>query len=128
MIRVWTSLRRDDRGSTSVELAILFPLLLGVLWLTMSAAMFFYGRTAALSIAQAGATAGAARHASLADCRSAAAELAARVGDALGSLTIDCRRTATTVTTTVTGATLSLVPGWAPTVTQLAVVVVERVT
>ncbi len=38
-----------------------------------------------------------------------------------------CNRTATTATATVTGAALSLVPGWAPTVTQTVAVAVERI-
>ena len=51
----------------------------------------------------------------------------ATLGDAISDVTITCNRNATTATATVTGATLSLVPGWAPTVTQTVAVAVERI-
>ena len=119
---------RDERGSASVQLVMILPVMLSLVWAAVGAAMFFYGRTTAIAAAQAGATAGAAEHGTDAQCRAAAADMVARVGDALQQVTIICRRTPTTVTVTITGATLSLLPGWTPTLTQTATVPIERLT
>lgn len=118
----------DERGSVSAQLVVLLPLMMLIVWIAMSAAMFYYGRTAALSSAQSGAVAGAAENGTNADCHAAAIDLLGRVGDALQNATVTCTRTATTVTATVTGTTLSLVPGWSPTVSQTATAPVERIT
>ena len=118
----------QDRGSTSVEMLVLLPLLLAVLWMGLSAALYFYGRTAALAAAQTGAAAAAAQHGTGSDCQRAATQLAAKLGDSLRSVTIQCSRGATLATATVSGSTLSLLPGWFPTVTMTATVPVERVT
>ena len=112
----------------STQLVVLFPLLLSILWAGMSAAMFYYGRTAALAAAQSGVAAGAAENGTESDCREAANDLTNRVGDTLSSVIVTCNRTATTVTATVSGVTLSLVPGWSPSVTQTATATVERLT
>ena len=119
---------RDERGSASVQLVMILPVMLSLVWAAVGAAMFFYGRTTAIAAAQAGATAGAAEDGTVAQCRAAAADMVARVGDALQQVTITCRRTPTTVTVTITGATLSLLPGWTPTLTQTATVPIERLT
>ena len=118
----------DERGSISTQLVVLLPLMLGIVWIAMSAAMYYYGRTAALSSAQSGVTAGAAENGTEADCHTAASDLLARVGDALQGATVSCVRTTTTMTATVSGTTLSLVPGWSPTVSQTATAPVERLT
>jgi hypothetical protein len=60
-------------------------------------------------------------------CEQAAARFVASLGDALSNVTVTCRRTATTAAATVTGTSLSLLPGWAPTITQTVAVPVERV-
>lgn len=119
---------RDERGAASVELVVLFPVLLTLLWVAMSAAMFYYGRTAAITAAQTGAAAAAAETSTLADCRSAVTGLTNRLGDTLSNVRITCTRTATQVQVTVTGTTLSLVPGWQPQVTQTATQPRERIT
>lgn len=119
---------RDERGAASVELVLLFPVLLGLLWVAMSAAMFYYGRTAAVTAAQAGAAAAAAENSVLADCRTAVTGLTGRLGDTLTNVRVTCTRTATEVRVTVTGSTLSLVPGWQPQVTQTATQPRERIT
>lgn len=111
-----------ERGSVSVQMVLLMPTLLLVVWIALGAAMYFYGRTTALAAAQAGAAAGAAEHGTVADCVRTATDLASRAGDSLASLTVTCQIGAQAVTATVTGSTLSLVPGWEPATTQTATV------
>ncbi len=112
----------SERGSVSVQMVLLMPTLLLVVWIALGAAMYFYGRTTALAAAQAGATAGAAEHGTTDDCVLTATDLAARAGDSLAGLQVTCQISARTVTATVTGSTLSLVPGWEPVTTQTATV------
>ena len=120
---------RDERGlAASVMAAVVFPVVLLLLWLAMTFALFFYGRSAALNVAGTAATAAAAQDGSTRACQSAAHALLNKVGDAISDVTVSCTRTATTATATVTGQTLSLVPGWSPTVTQTASAPVERLT
>jgi hypothetical protein len=109
-------------------MALLAPVLIGIFWLVLSASIYFWGRTAALAIAQTGATAAATEQGTADDCHAAAASLLAQTGDALVDVSVSCSRTSTEATATVTGSTLSLVPGWTPRVTQSATVPAERLT
>lgn len=120
--------RQSDRGSVSVQMVLLMPTLLLLVWIALGAAMYFYGRTTALAAAQAGAAAGAADTGTAADCVRTATDLAGRAGDALDGLQVTCQVRAQTVTATVTGNTLSLVPGWEPVTIQSATVPREEVT
>jgi Flp pilus assembly protein TadG len=120
---------RGERGAVgSVQLVVVLPLLMGLFMAAMQAAMFYYGRTAAISIAQTGATAAAAEHGTIADCEQAAASLRASIGDALTEVQISCQRTATRARVTVSGQALSVFPGWRSTVVQQAEAPVERPT
>jgi hypothetical protein len=121
--------RRGERGAIgSVQLVVLMPLLMAFFLAAVQAAMFYYGRTAAISIAQTGAAAAAAEHGSLAACRQAAADLQAKLGDALTEVKISCSRTATRATATVTGQPLNVLPGWHSVIVQRAEAPVERLT
>jgi len=119
--------RQTERGSVSVEMVLLMPTLLLVVWIALGAAMYFYGRTTALAAAQAGAVAGAAENGTTADCVRTATELASRAGDSLAGLRVTCQVRAQTVTAIVTGSTLSLVPGWEPVTSQSATVPIEAI-
>lgn len=120
---------RDETGSASVAFLLVFPpALLGLLVAIISAAMYYYGGSAAITIAQTGATAAAVEHGSTAACREASEDLARRVTSAIHDVQVRCTRSATTVTVTVTGTPLSLITGFAPTVTHTANVEVERLT
>jgi Flp pilus assembly protein TadG len=44
-----------DRGSSAIELAILAPILLAMIWLTIQYALYYQGRQVALAAAQLGA-------------------------------------------------------------------------
>jgi Flp pilus assembly protein TadG len=120
---------RGERGAAgSVQLVIIMPLLMGLFLAAMQAAMYYYGRSAAISIAQTGAAAAAAEHGTPADCQAAAATLQAAVGDAITDVQITCTRTATRASATVTGQALSVFPGWRGTVVQQVEAPVERPT
>ena len=109
---------RGERGSASVQMVVIMPLLFLIVFTGLQAGLFFYGRSAALSAATTGARAGAAEHGTLTDCRQAAAAFLAGLGDVLTDTRIDCRRSAGTVAVVVAGTTLSVIPGWNPRVEQ----------
>lgn len=48
-------LRLGDRGASAIELVVLAPMLLVLIWLTIQYAMYFQGRQVALAAAQIGA-------------------------------------------------------------------------
>jgi len=111
----------------SVALTMLLPVLFTFVWVAMGAAMYHFGATSAQAAAQTAASAAAVEGGSTKACEQAAARFIATLGDALSDVTITCRRTATTASATIAGTTLSLVPGWSPSVTQTVAVAVERV-
>ena len=119
--------RRGERGSATAELMVLMPLLLLILFGGVQGAVYYHARTLAIAAAQEGARAAAAEDATLAAGTAAAAQfLADAAGDSLTGVTITGTRTATTASITVRGSSLSLVPGWTPTVEQSASLPVEH--
>jgi len=123
------SSRADERGSASVELVVLMPLLLLILFSGVQGAVYYNARTLAMAAAQEGARAAARENATLAAGASAAAAFVTEVaGDSLTAVTVTGSRTPVTATITVRGSSLSLVPGWTPTVEQSASLPVERIT
>jgi len=118
----------DERGSTSIQMTVLMPLLFLIVFTALQAGLYFYGRAAALSAATMGARAAAAETGTAHDCEVAASAFIAGIGDVLGSPRVTCVRTATTATATVAGATLSIVPGLSLQAEQTAIAPAERVT
>lgn len=125
-----SSRHRDERGSVSIELIILLPALFAVMFLGMQAALFYHARTVAIAAAQEGAKAAAGENGKDADGVSAASSFVGEAGgdDVLTGATATANRTATTVTVTVRGHSLSVIPGWDPVIVQSASLPVERVT
>lgn len=124
------SRRRDERGSVSIELVILLPALFAVMFLGMQAALFYHARTVAIAAAQEGARAAGAEHGREADGVEAANDFIAEAGgdDVLSGSSAGASRSGTTVTVTVSGFSLSVIPGWKVRITQSATVPVERLT
>src|SRR3954471_24586537 len=122
--------RRDDRGSVSIEVVILRPSLFAVMFLGMQAALFYHARTVAIAAAQEGARAAGAEQGHEADGVGAANDFIAEAGgdDVLTGTSTTANRTATTATVTVTGFSLSVIPGWKVRITQSATVPVEHLT
>jgi Flp pilus assembly protein TadG len=120
---------RAERGSTSIQMVLLLPALFAVMFLGMQAALYYHARSIALASAQEGArAAGAENGTTSAGVSTARDYLTDTAGDALSGARVTGSRSATTATITVRGTPLSVVPGWAPPVTQSATVTVERIT
>ena len=100
------------------------------MFLGMQAALYHHARTLAIAAAQEGARAAAAEAGREADGTTAADTFIADAGgdDVLPGASSTANRTATTVTVTVSGFSLSVFPGWNPVVEQSATMPVERVT
>ena len=122
--------RRGDRGSVSIEHAILLPALFAMMFVGMQAALYSHGRTVAIAAAQEGARAAGAERGREAEGVDAARAFIADAGgdDVLQSASASASRSATTATVTVVGFSLSVIPGWHVRITQSASVPVERVT
>ena len=113
-------------------MVLLMPALFAVMFLGMQGALIYHARTVALAAAQEGArTAAGLGGSGAAGAHDAYAFVTAAGGDdvlkaprVLSSRSI----TTATATVTVTGRSLSVIPGWAPTVTQSASAPVERIT
>ena len=122
--------RSGERGAASVELAVTFPVVLLLVMTLIQAALWFYARSIALGAAQEGAREGRVQPASTARAQSAAEGFLDQTArDLLNGRDVTVAGSATSIEVTVTGTSLSLVPGlsgWS--VTQTAVGPVERPT
>ena len=110
---------------------MLFPAVLLATFGLIQGALYYHARDVALAAATDGLTAARARTGSSSEGREVASTFLQRAGgdDVLQGASVTAERTATTATVTVTGRTLSLVPGlpgW--TVSQSASGPVERFT
>ncbi|MFY1633669.1 TadE family protein [Solwaraspora sp. WMMB335] len=123
----------SDRGSTNIEMAILFPTFVMLILLGVQVAIVFYGRTVALAAAQQGAAAESAYGAPDGAGHTQASAYLTRMGDVL----TDWEITVTPVTegggeaTAVRVTTTGNVIGWLGirfTVSQTAYSPIERFT
>lgn len=113
--------RSSERGSVSIQMVLLMPLLFGIVLAAMQAALYYYAATVAGSAAQDGARVAAAYGSSGIGSGTAAASSA--LDQSRGSLSnhqVTGSAGQTGPTITVSGETLSLVPGMAFTVTRSA--------
>src|SRR6476620_5960927 len=106
--------RRGERGSVSIELVILLPALFAMMFLGMQAALFYHARTVAIAAAQEGARAAGAEHGNESAGVQAANDFIVEAGghDVMTSTSSTADRTATQATVTVSGFSLSVIPGW----------------
>ena len=105
-------MRRADRGDTSVEAALLVPLLLVLTLGLLQVGMYGYGRSLVHAAAQEGSRAGAREGSTTATATRAATGFLAQAGKGiLVEPGVSASRTPSTVTVTVTAATPSIVPG-----------------
>ena len=119
---------RDERGSMSIQLVVLMPALFAIAFTGLQAGLFYYGRSAAMSAATTAARAAAAENGTTDACHAAANTFIAGLGDVLTSPDVTCTQTGTTISVTVAGNTLSVIPGWSPRVEQATNLPKERVT
>ncbi|MEJ7833260.1 MAG: TadE/TadG family type IV pilus assembly protein [Nocardioides sp.] len=122
--------RRDERGSVSIQMMILMPVMFLVMFTGMQAALYYHARAIAIAAAQEGAREAGSENGSRDSGAGAARDFISQAGgsDALTSSSVSGSRSATTATVTVTGQSLSVIPGWKVTITQSSSVPVERLT
>mgnify|MGYP001171563623 FL=1 len=119
---------RDEQGGSAVETVLVMSVLIVILTGALQITLLFMGRAVARGAAQEGARVASAEAATISDGLAIAASFAADSGDALTDVRTTGARTPDLATVTVTGSTLSIFPGITPTITQTAVMPVERIT
>ncbi len=109
--------RGDDRGVSAIEFAFIAPTLLLLIWFVLQAGLYFYGRSVALQAAREAvsqyrlAQTAAQFDAERDQVRTTTSDYAANVGSgALDDITITPQYNQNTVTVTVTGSPITLVP------------------
>lgn len=103
---------RGDRGSATLEVSILAPVLLLVVFTIIQVGLWSYARSLALGAAQEGVAAGRAYGAAAEAGRSRAqAFLDETAGDSLVGSSVTSSATAVTLRVEVTGRALSVLPG-----------------
>jgi Flp pilus assembly protein TadG len=119
---------RDDRGDTSIQMAIIFPFVLLATVAVIQASMWYYARQIALTAAREGATAARAYQSSPADgAAQARAVLGRTAGDSLSGYSVSASSDGQRVRVQVSGTALSMIPGLSGLrVTQSASGPVER--
>lgn len=117
-----------DRGSATIQHVFLLPALFTLMFVFVQGAMLYQGRAVALAAAQEGARVAAAEHGTASAGVTAAHRYVGTTTIGLTGTTVTGTRTATEASITITAHTVSLVPGWRPTVTQSAHLPVERLT
>jgi Flp pilus assembly protein TadG len=113
-----TATAGTDRGTSAIELAILAPALLVLIWLTIQFALWYQGRQVALAAAQIGARVASQNADSVPDWPGLAVRSAQRYYQGLGTRVLGGQIGAVAVPAgagqvrvTVTGSAVSIVPG-----------------
>lgn len=119
--------RRDERGETMTQTVIVAPVLFTLIMTIIQFALVAHAQNVAEAAAAEGVAAarqfGASESAGSAKASDALASLGPKM---LSERTVNVRRSATTVSVTVSGTALSLVPGYHPRINQSSSGPVER--
>lgn len=120
----------SQRGSATLEITVLFPALLLLVCAIFQTGLWYYARNAALAAAEEGARAASVVDGTTADGTVAAAEFIDRAGGKLiQKVRTTARRSTTKATVTVSGRSLSIIPGMDGfQIRQSATLPVERLT
>ncbi|MFI6662879.1 TadE/TadG family type IV pilus assembly protein [Streptomyces sp. NPDC050523] len=103
---------RDDRGDTSIQMAIVFPFVLLATLAVIQASLWYYARQIALTAAREGATAARAYQSTSADGAAQAQSVLGRTaGDSLRGYSVAASSNGQRVHVQVTGTALSMIPG-----------------
>ncbi|MFE1840698.1 TadE/TadG family type IV pilus assembly protein [Streptomyces sviceus] len=103
---------RDDRGDTSIQMAIIFPFVLLATVAVIQASMWYYARQIALTAAREGLTAARAYEANPADGATRARDVLGRTaGDSLRGYSVFASSDGQRVRVQVSGTALSMIPG-----------------
>lgn len=109
----WIARLRDDTGSAGVEAAILYPVVLLLIFVIIQGGIVFHARNVAQSAANGAVLAAQVEDGTADDGISEANARLARAGDSslLAGAIVQVDRGATQVTAAVTGQAMSIVPG-----------------
>lgn len=103
---------RDDRGDTSIQMAIIFPFVLLATVAVIQASMWYYARQIALTAAREGLTAARAYQSSPAEGAAQAQDVLGRTaGDSLRGYSVSASSDGQRVRVQVSGTALSMIPG-----------------
>ncbi|WP_306192056.1 TadE family protein [Streptomyces sp. MK5] len=103
---------RDDRGDTSIQMAIIFPFVLFTTVAVIQASMWYYARQIALTAAREGLTTARAYQSSPADGAAKARSVLSRTaGDSLSGYSVSAGSDGQRVRIQVSGTALSMIPG-----------------
>ena len=131
-VLTWLRTRvQDERGSVSLELAVVFPLVLLLIFGTVQGALYYHARNVALAAAQEGVVDARVETGSAGAGVTRAQDFLADAGGSrvLVNASVSSDQSATEVTVTVRGAAPSVLPGFGGfTLTQSASGPLERVT
>jgi Flp pilus assembly protein TadG len=103
---------RDDRGDTSIQMAIIFPFVLIATVAVIQASMWYYARQIALTAAREGVSAARAYQQGPADGAAQARNVLGRTaGDSLSGYSVAASSDGQRVRIQVSGTALSMIPG-----------------
>lgn len=103
---------RDERGSGSLTLVVLFPVILLLIFGVVQGALYYYARSVALAAAQEGLRDARVENGSASAGGARARQFLDRVDDGmLKAASISPQRNAVSASVTVRGRSLSLLPG-----------------
>lgn len=120
-----------ERGSVTLQIVVLFPVMLLIIFGVIQGAVWYHGRNVAIAAAQEGARAAAAENGTAAAGSDAANEYlnGAGAGSFINGLTVHPNRGNGIGTVSITGTALEVVPGFPPlTISHTATMPIERLT
>jgi Flp pilus assembly protein TadG len=118
-----------ERGSVSLQLAVIFPVVLTLLLLSVQAGLFFHARHVARAAANEGLRAARLYDHTAGDGQAAAAQLLRQSGgDLISDEQVTAARDTNTASVSVTGHAISLLPGISLNVSETSTGPVERFT
>ncbi|MBN0045712.1 TadE/TadG family type IV pilus assembly protein (plasmid) [Streptomyces sp. JL4002] len=137
MIRLRRTLRRwsralaerdvRDRGAVSLEMLIVFPVVLLIILLVVHVGLWWHARNVAMSAAQLGVESARVRGASAGTGTAEAREFLSRAGSSISGTSVSGSKGAT-VTIRVTGYVDTMIPGLKLKIDQHADAAAERIT
>ena len=130
-IRPWRHLAgrkwwREDRGATALDMSMVVPLAFLLLFTLIQGGVWFHGRSVAHHAAQQAVDAQRAYDAAPGAGEAAADEFLARMGGSLNGAAVRVSDDGETVSVSVEGNVINLVPGWSGHVSQSVQAPVEK--
>ncbi|WP_031036209.1 TadE/TadG family type IV pilus assembly protein [Streptomyces sp. NRRL F-5650] len=130
-LRRWSSALAEgdvrDRGAVSLEMLIVFPVVLLIILLVVHVGLWWHARNVAMSAAQLGVESARVRGASAGTGTAEAREFLSRAGSSISGTSVSGSKGAT-VTIRVTGYVDTMIPGLKLKIDQHADTAAERIT